>query len=762
MNLAPSLLQKLTDPNLSRNETVRIRCELAKEMEEAGNYEAARNVMESVWHRVGERPALDGLNKLTTAEVLLRVGSLSGWIGSARQIESSQEIAKDLISESIALFEELNEVEKRCEAQTNLAVCYWREGASDEARLILKNILNRLAGIGSIQECRASLALAIVEQTANRFNDALRILIDGSHLFESNDSHALKGIFHNQLGTVLKSLGAAERRSDYIDRALVEYAAASFHFGEAGNLRYRAAVENNLGFLFLTNNRPKEAHEHLDCARRLFASLKDKVHTAQVDETRARAFLGEKRTAEAERVVRAAVRTLEEGGEQALLAEALTTWGTALARLEKWEEARGTFERAIEIAHRAGDGEGAGVAALTLLEELSKRLSSEERRVIYERADELLANTQHPGILARLRKAARQALSTDAARQHQSDERRLPKFVYASDEMGALLKRAHRIATTGQPLLITGETGTGKELLARLVHEWSGRVGELVAVNCGALVEGLIESELFGHRKGSFTDAVADHPGLVRQAAGGTLLLDEVAELSPGAQAKLLRVIEQGEIQTIGEPVPERVDVRIVAASNYNLRQSVAKGNFREDLFYRLEAFHVEIPPLRERPEDTEALAKHFINEALKNSAKRIIFTPEAITAMRKFPLEGNARQLRSLIERTLLTAKDGAVITAEAVETAGLRRTQRASFANPWEGFSLKEEVRRFEARFIELALKEARGRVSQAARLLGFKHHESLASLLENRHRDLLAARLPATPRRRSIIRHDRIKPR
>jgi DNA-binding NtrC family response regulator len=761
MNLAASLLQQLSNPDLSYEERVHIRCELAKEMENAGNYETARNVLESLWQRVGERPNLTGLSKLSAAEVLLRTGSLSGWIGSARQIEGSQEIAKNLISESITLFDELHKIEKACEAQTDLAICYWREGAFDEARVILNSALSKLEGKCSVQESRALLNLAIVEQTASRYNDALRILINATPLFESSENHVQRGRFHNQLGTILKNLGAAENRSDYIDRALVEYAAASFHFGQAGNVRYRARVENNLGFLFLTNGKFVEAHEHLDRARRLFDSLKDKGSTAQVDETRARAFLAERKNAEAERVVRGAVRVLGEGGEQALLAEALTTWGVALARMERHDEARETLERAGEVAYQAGDNEGAGMAALTLLEELSERVGREEKLGIYERADQLLSHSQHPGILARLRIAARKALSTpQAARSSQADKRRWPNFVYASDEMAELLKRAHRIATTPHPLLITGETGTGKELMARLVHEWSGRAGEFVAVNCGALVEGLVESELFGHRRGSFTDAVVDHPGLVRQASGGTLLLDEIAELSPGAQSKLLRLIEQGEIQTLGEPVPEYVDLRIIAATNHDLKRCVEKGSFREDLFYRLQAFHVEIPPLRKRPEDIEALAKHFINEALKQVSKRVVFTLEAIQAMRLLPLEGNARQLRALIERTLLTAADGAVITGEAVETAGLRRTQRASFANPWEGFSLKEEVRRFEARFIELALKEARGHVSKAARLLGFRHHESLTSLLETKHRDLLEARIPAMPRRRSIMRHNKVR--
>jgi DNA-binding NtrC family response regulator len=759
MNLASSLLQRLTNPGLSLDERVHISCELAKEMEDAGNYEAARNALGGLWRRIGERPDLDGLNKLTAAEVLLRAGSLSGWLGSARQIEGGQEIAKNLISESIGCFEELHELEKACEAKVDLAICYWREGAFDEARVMLNSVLTALAGKGSPQESRALLNLAVVERAASRFNDALRILTDASPLFQSSSNHALKGRFYNQLASVLNELGTTERRSDYIDRALVEYAAASFHFGEAGNVRYRARVENNLGFLFFTNTKFVEAHEHLERARRLFASLKDKGSIAQVDETRARALLAEQRNAEAERIVRGAVRVLEEGGEQALLAEALTTWGVALARSGKPEEARETLERAGEVAYQAGDNEGAGVAALTLLEELSEQVEREEKLGIYERADHLLSQSQHPGILARLRLAARKALAPQAAqKEHQADKLRWPNFVYASAEMGELLKRTHRIATTGHPLLITGETGTGKELLARLVHEWSGRAGEFVAANCGEMVEGLNGSELFGHRRGSFTDAVEDEAGLVRQAAGGTLLLDEVAELSPGAQAKLLRVIEHGEIQTIGVALPEHVDVRVIAATNHDLKQRVERGIFREDLYYRLHAFHVEISPLRERPEDIEALAKHFINEALKETSKRVVFTPEAVYAMRQLPLEGNARQLRALIECTLLTASDGAVITAEAVETAGLRRAQRASFVNPWEGFSLKEEVRRFEARFIELALKEAKGRVSMAARLLGFKHHESLTSLLETKHKNLLEARIPATPRRRSIMRHDK----
>ncbi len=751
MNLAVQLLQQIDDPTFNHQERAQLRCRLAKELEEAGNYEAARSAIGELWQRIGDRPKLDGLDQRTAAELLLRAGALSGWIGSAKQIEGAQEIAKNLISESAIIFEALQETEKVAEAQIDLAICYWREGAFDEARVTLREVLNRIADEDSEQKARALLNSAMVERVTKHFSDALRISTEAAPLFEASSNHALKGRFYAGFATLLKNLGAAENRQDYIDRALVEYAAASFHFEQAGHTRYRASVENNLGFLFSTAGKFTEAHEHLDRARRLFVSLKDSVHTAQVDETRARAFLGEGRNREAEKVARSAVNTLEKGDEHSLLAEALTTYAVALARLEHQDRARVSLERAMEVAEQAGDIEGAGMAALTMIEELDRSLTPDEMSAVYERADDLLARTQHPGTPVRLRRAARRVL---AARQRRAQEFSAPDFVHATGETAELLQRAHRIAVTGQTVLITGETGTGKCVLARLIHEWSGRNGQFVPLNCVSLSDTLIESQLFGHRKGSFTGAVEDYPGVVRMAAGGTLFLDEIGELSIGNQGKLLRLIEQGEVHSLGAPEPERLDLRIIAATNRDLKEQVRKGLFREDLFYRLQTFHLEIPPLRARTGDIPVLAEHFIRETLESHHKRVTFTSEAIEAMRRLHLRGNARELRSLIERTVLIAAEGATITAEAIERVSLRQTQKASFANPWEDFSLKEEVRRFEGRFVELALKDAKGRISHAAKLLGFKHHESLRHLLESRHKDLRHARTPATPRRRSII--------
>jgi transcriptional regulator with GAF, ATPase, and Fis domain len=737
--------------NAAPAEQARLRCRLASELEEAGKYEAARSCLSPLWQRVGERPELEGLDEATAAEVLLRVGALSGWLGSARQLEGAQAVAKDLISESLSIFESLGNTEKAVEARIDLAICYWREGALDEARVLLRDALSRLGSQESVQKARAFLNSAVVEGSATRYHEALQILSGAAPLFDASTNHTLKGKFHNELALNYKNLGAAERRRDYTDRALIEYAAASFHFEQAGHMRYCARVENNLGFLFFILGQYEEAHAHLDRSRELFSNLRDEGSAAQVDETRARVLLAQGRNFEAERMLRAVIRTLEKGGEQSLLAEALTTEGKALARLGRTQPARAALERALELAYSAGDSERAGQAALTLIEELSEHLNFDALRALYERADELLARSEHTETLVQLRSCARVVF---AARRRAESSANAPRFVYQSERTAELLREARAVAATDGAVLITGETGTGKEILARLIHLWSGREGDFISVNCAAFTDTLFESQLFGHKKGSFTDAKEDYPGAARAAAGGTLFLDEIGELSLSHQGKLLRLIEHGEIHSLGTFMPEKIDLRVIAATNSNLREMVSTGRFRQDLFYRLETFFIEVPPLRERPEDIPPLARHFIEAARSRYTKQVVFTDEAIEAMRQLPLRGNARELHSLIERTMLTAADGTLITVEMVETVALRRTQPTSLAACWDGFSLKREVHRYEERFIELALREAGGMVTRAARLLGFRHHESLSSLLKTKHQKLQPSRMPAAARKRSII--------
>jgi len=404
MDLANELLRELDTPGLSLNECAHLRCRLARHQEWAGDFDAAREALSDLWQGVGARPILEGLDDETTAQVLLRVGALTGWIGSAGQIEGSQEAAKDLISESLRIFEGLGRRIKVGEAHSDLALCYWREGAFDEARATLQMALAEFDEADIEQRAIALLRLAEVERASKRFNEALRIFNEAAPLFNEVSHHYLVATFHFGLANVLNHLSSAENRPDYVDEALMEYTAASVHFEEAGHERYQACVENNLGFLFSTIGRFDDAHEHLDRAQMIATRLKDDVHVAQFDDARARVLLAEGRTVEAEKTARAAVCRLEKGDELSLLAEALTTHGIALAGLEHSDQARTSLERAITIAEQVGDSESAGVAALAVLEQLGTKLSNEDMRAAIDHVGTLLDMTRDISTLRRLAK----------------------------------------------------------------------------------------------------------------------------------------------------------------------------------------------------------------------------------------------------------------------------------------------------------------------------------------------------------------------
>jgi tetratricopeptide (TPR) repeat protein len=376
MTLLASLLQQLESTSLSPDQRAGLRCQLSKSLEDAGDYEAARQVLSEFWQYMGERPKIEGLERSTAAEVLLRVGVLTGWIGSKQQIEGAQETAKDFISESISTFESSHA--KVAEAQTELALCYWRTSDYDEARLILNEVLAKT----TTDEIRAKalIRLSMVEFSENRMSEALQILVDNGEVFEKITNHTLQGSYHNNLANLWENLGKAERREDYIDRAFVEYAAASYYFEQSEHKSYLANVENNLGYLYFKSGKYKEAHEHLDRARRIVLSIKDKYTLGQFEETRARVFLHEGRNAEAEKTARASVELLEQSGQHDLLAEALITHGRALARLGFYSQSYATLQHAIETAQQAGALSRAGDAALILIEELGEHLSPRKEK----------------------------------------------------------------------------------------------------------------------------------------------------------------------------------------------------------------------------------------------------------------------------------------------------------------------------------------------------------------------------------------------
>jgi tetratricopeptide (TPR) repeat protein len=393
---------------LTLNERAGLRCRLAKKLEDSGEYEAARELLSPFWPKVGESPEVAGLDRVTQAEVLLRAGALTGWLGSNTKVGGAQETAKDILSQSSSLFEQAGLAHRAEEARVELAYCYFREGALDEARVLLKEALDRLTD----DEVRAValMRLALVEDASTRFNDSLNILINAAPLFEASENHSLKGRYHNLLAHTLQSLGSSENRADYFDRAIVEFTAASFHFEQAHHPHYHAGIENNLGLLLHSLGRFEEAHDHLNRARRLLINLGDNIYAAQVDETRARVLLEQGRIAEAEEVARQASQVFERASALNWLAEALTTQGKALARLGRTSEAHATFERAATDAEQTGSLEFAGLALLTMCEELGDFLGSGGLRDAYTRADQLLARSQSPEILARLRRVARHAL----------------------------------------------------------------------------------------------------------------------------------------------------------------------------------------------------------------------------------------------------------------------------------------------------------------------------------------------------------------
>src|SRR5215204_2582036 len=367
MTLRSSLLRDLVNPNLDVGGRAELCCDLAREFEDKGKYEEAREILSGLWPRMYEPPIVKGLEPDIAAEVLLRAGVLTGWIGSD-QVSDAQEQAKNFISESLAIFESRKYIKKIAEAQTELALCYLRIGEYDNASDLLKLALAELTTDNELK-AKAVLRSGIVKRHASLLNEALTYLTSNGPLFDKINNPLLKGCYHQTLGDVLKDVCESDKPGDYLDRAFLEYTAASYHFEQAEHRRYLANVENNLGFLYLKINCCKEAHEHLNRARRIFTCLKDRIALAQVDETRARVFLKEKRDAEAEKAARSSVLTLESSDRPSLLAEALKRHGMALARLGLYSDALSAFRRAVHLSQDIGSLNRAAEAALTAFQE---------------------------------------------------------------------------------------------------------------------------------------------------------------------------------------------------------------------------------------------------------------------------------------------------------------------------------------------------------------------------------------------------------
>lgn len=311
----------------------------------------------------------------------------------------------------------------------------------------------------------------------------------------------------------------------------------------------------------------------------------------------------------------------------------------------------------------------------------------------------------------------------------------LPGMVFVSQAMIGVARAVERIKDSDSTVLITGESGTGKELVARAVHRLSRRChGEFIPFNCTAAPAELIESMLFGHRKGSFTGAHADHEGMIRAAEGGTLFLDEIGDLPIALQPKLLRFLQEGEVHTLGERAPRNVNVRVLAATHKNLERDVHQGSFREDLYYRIASLSLHVPPLRERPEDAAALISHFLTHYARRNDRAVSgITAEAIRVLQQYSWPGNVRELAAEIERLVLYTDEGSYIGLEHIGPRIFPEHDHPPLANQELHPDLERMMEDFERRVITETLKRHDCNVARAADALGLGSRQTLYKKLK-----------------------------
>ena len=339
-------------------------------------------------------------------------------------------------------------------------------------------------------------------------------------------------------------------------------------------------------------------------------------------------------------------------------------------------------------------------------------------------------------VLLVLRKAIeREQLQRRVAQLHEElTALRAPSgIVGRSPQLAAALALAEKVARHPSTVLVTGESGTGKELVARYIHQASPRApAPFVAVNCGAIPEQLLESELFGHTKGAFTGATSDRDGLFAEADGGTLFLDELGELPMPLQVKLLRVLQEGEVQRVGDNVSRAVDVRVVAATARDLESDVAEGKFRADVFYRVNVVRIHLPALRERTEDVPELVRHFIDRFNRRLGLQVEHaTPATMRALMEYPWPGNVRELENVIERAMVLT-DGSQLDIAQLSGLTTRPPAAAAASSPLD-LSVKRRTEELERALITEALERTRGNRTRAAKLLDLSHRALLYKIRE-----------------------------
>lgn len=472
-----SITKTLKEPKTAIVSGIPAMCEFVKELEDSGEYINAAHAMGDWWRGVGVRPEVNNLPAGNKAAILSRVGALSGWLGSMQQISGSQEMAKDLISEGAYLFESIKDRQNWAETRSDLAVCYWREGSFDEARVILQDVLE--SGLDLSPELHGKILLRSVnvEISTRHYEKAMALVNQVAPLIEDNGSDLLRGKFYFHRALILRAQGEDENNPDYFTSAVEDYGQASLYYKKAKHDRYVAMVENNTGNVYRLLEDFQNAHLHLDKALQMYVKLKDKGRAALVYDNKARAFITQGNLPDAELAAITSVNMLREGGEQATLAESLTTLGVVLSRGGNFDEAIHSFVEAKEAALKVNDLESAGNAILTQIEELQADLSPAVFRSLYLKADELLKNSPKLSTIDRLQKIARKQFEI-SPEMPAEDSEKIAKLLKYADKLDSLFEnKADRSAFSWKNFsLPEAVLAYEAEIILKALNETGGRI----------------------------------------------------------------------------------------------------------------------------------------------------------------------------------------------------------------------------------------------------------------------------------------------
>ena len=638
---------------------------------------------------------------------------------------------------------------------------------------------------------RCSLAMADVESAFENGEQALELaesIGDRQAICESRLILAEANLLSGNLTTAAELLqkvtdevtdsptdlgiaGEAQRLYGQLAMRQADSTLAAQHFARSVSIfemlgdRYRATrAHAELGLAY-SNSQPERAAEHLSRAVHTFRELGATLDLERAEE--ALAALDQNAPGEESATSALAqlltLRLAEAVASRELLLRELAAvldQETSASRVLIFEPADNNQYKVV-VAHGSTADE-----ATRLAEELSKKQTDAEREKFASQRDASIITLRAPNALpALLFVSPRESLMLPGgvsiepllrvvelgldvcalrARTHAGQSSKetdalagsslMPGFIHSSPAMTRLVEEVHKIRSSDVTVLVTGESGTGKELVARAIHALSSRRSKVfMPFNCTAVPKELSEGYLFGYRRGAFTGAVSDSPGVIRSAAGGTLFLDEIGDLPLDVQPKLLRFLQEGEIQPLGEQRPVKVDVRIIAATNTDLEEMVAQGRFREDLYYRLNVIRLKVPPLRERRSEIPTIVNYYINHySAKFGRRDIEITPQAVDLLMVCDWPGNVRQLCNEIQRFVARAEDGTVLTPDQLSPE-LRRmsvptTPQAEITplnalapTPGESITLADALAELERRMIAEALRKHGGNISRAARELG-----------------------------------------